>query len=108
MTDYETARTLDQAALLYLRPRTGRTHQLRVHASQAGAPLLGDRHYGGPLRVVRPDGRVVSARRVMLHCARLVLPGLAGGGELVVTAQPPEDMRAVWRALGGGQEIPLP
>jgi 23S rRNA-/tRNA-specific pseudouridylate synthase len=40
-------------ALLALAPVTGRTHQLRVHASHAGAPLLGDRAYGGPRARVR-------------------------------------------------------
>ena len=101
-TDYRTERVVRQAALLHLWPRTGRTHQLRVHCSLAGAPLLGDRHYGGPVRLVLPDGRVLRARRVMLHCARLVLPDLVRSGELLVAARPPDDMVALWRDLGGG------
>ena len=44
------------------RPMTGRTHQIRVHASHAGAPLLGDRDYGGPARVTLPTGRVLEPR----------------------------------------------
>lgn len=107
-TDYRTAQILDQAALLHLWPLTGRTHQLRVHCSLAGSPLLGDRHYGGPVRVVRPDGRVIRARRIMLHCTRLLLPDPTGSGELVVEALPPPDMTALWCALGGGDSVPLP
>jgi 23S rRNA-/tRNA-specific pseudouridylate synthase len=104
-TDYRTAQILDQAVLLYLWPRTGRTHQLRVHCSLAGSPLLGDRHYGGPARIVLPDGTVLRATRVMLHCTRLVLPDPAGSGRLTVTAQPPADMTALWRELGGGELV---
>ena len=63
LTDYDTAAVLPAAALLMLRPRTGRTHQLRVHAAAAGCALLGDRHYGGPQRLVMPDGRALRLPR---------------------------------------------
>jgi len=101
-TDYTTAATLPLGAALHLRPRTGRTHQLRVHCAAAGLPLLGDTQYGGVARVTSPNGRVVAARRVMLHCALLSLPRLAGGAaHLVVRAPIPADMSATWSALGG-------
>jgi 23S rRNA pseudouridine955/2504/2580 synthase/23S rRNA pseudouridine1911/1915/1917 synthase len=95
---------LPTAALLLLSPLTGRTHQLRVHAARAGVPLLGDRHYGGPVKVTLPDGRVVRAGRVMLHCARVRLPKIAPTAEperLTLDAPIPADFRAVWLALGG-------
>ena len=57
--------------LLALAPITGRTHQLRVHAATAGAPLIGDRAYGGPTRLTLPTGKSVSVGRVALHCARV-------------------------------------
>ncbi|HKP55979.1 MAG TPA: hypothetical protein VJV78_04640, partial [Polyangiales bacterium] len=90
-----------QLALLLLRPETGRTHQLRVHAAHAGAPLWGDKHYGGPTRAVQPDGRVVAARRVMLHCTQLILPGISATEPLVLHAAPPEDMQRFFEQLGG-------
>ncbi|MCA9602719.1 MAG: hypothetical protein KC417_11870 [Myxococcales bacterium] len=86
---------------LWLSPHTGSTHQLRVHAAAHGAPLVGDVHYGGPRRVVLDDGRVLLARRTMLHCRMLSLPRLDGGGELVVGLQPPVDFADLWSRGGG-------
>lgn len=89
-------------ALLHLFPETGRTHQLRVHARAAGAPLFGDRVYGGPTRATIGDGRVVSARRTMLHCAALSLPNVAAGeGLLEVRLAAPRDFVAAHKGLGG-------
>lgn len=88
--------------LLRLTPETGRTHQLRVHAAHAGAPILGDARYGGLKRVSDADGRVVRATRVMLHCATVTLEGMgAAGAALVLRAPIPDDLRAVHLALGG-------
>lgn len=58
-------------SLLALAPVTGRTHQIRVHAAAAGAPLVGDRAYGGPTRLTLPSGKSVSVGRIALHCARV-------------------------------------
>lgn len=85
--------------LLELAPETGRTHQLRVHASHLGSPLAGDVHYGGPRRATLPDGRVVTFRRVMLHCARVSLPGLDGRVLAFESALPP-DFATACAALG--------
>jgi len=56
-------------SLVLLAPRTGRTHQLRVHLAWIGHPILGDRLYG------RPDDPAQAAPRLLLHAHRLVLPG---------------------------------
>jgi len=100
-TLYRTLDALPQAALLWLSPQTGRTHQLRVHAAHAGIPLLGDRHYGGAARVVRVDGSVISVRRTMLHCTRVSFPNPEGGTRLLFEALPPPDFVALWVALDG-------
>lgn len=100
-TEYRTAGSVSGAACLHLYPHTGRTHQLRVHASKAGCPLLGDVHYGGPRRVTRADGRVVTASRVMLHCAELDLPASDPKARIRLFCEAPDDLRSVWAALGG-------
>lgn len=101
---YEVQAQMKSGACVLLFPQTGRTHQLRVHIAKAGAPLFGDRHYGGPAQVTLDDGRVVRARRVMLHCARVVLPAFDGDGKRVLEAEVPADMRSFFRDLGGEED----
>lgn len=102
-TRAETCARTTHAALLRLFPRTGRTHQLRVHCARAGSPILGDIDYQGAPRVVLGDGTVVTARRPLLHCARVSLPGRYGAPPIACEAPLPDDVRAAWRALGGDE-----
>ena len=101
LTDFRVIEKNRYATALHLFPRTGRTHQLRVHLADATFPLLGDHHYGGPKRLTLSDGRMVSARRVMLHCARVTIPRMHGEGTLTFTCDVDDDMRKAWRDLGG-------
>lgn len=59
ITDYKVLHATDELAMLELRPYTGRTHQLRVHAKYLNTPILGDRVYG------------VAADRLYLHAKQL-------------------------------------
>jgi 23S rRNA-/tRNA-specific pseudouridylate synthase len=95
VTHYAVAAEAPPYTLLALSPVTGRTHQLRVHASHAGAPLLGDRAYGGPTRATLPSGRVIAFDRIALHAARVSI------GAAVIESPVPEKLRATWVALGG-------
>ncbi|MDH3654396.1 MAG: RluA family pseudouridine synthase [Myxococcales bacterium] len=101
LTRYRVTARSPGATLLRLMPRTGRTHQIRVHAACAGCPLFGDHGYGGKRRAVLPDGTVVTARRVMLHCARLSFPSPSGGAQLRFEVPARLDMQRIWIALGG-------
>ena len=91
---------VESGHLIDLWPMTGRTHQLRVHAAHAGAPLFGDIHYGGERRLTQPNGRVVTASRTMLHCVALNLRHSVFG-ELKLCSPPSADFRRCWERLGG-------
>jgi 23S rRNA pseudouridine1911/1915/1917 synthase len=86
-------------SLLAIDPVTGRTHQIRVHASHAGMPLLGDRDYGGATRVTLEGGRVIALARIALHCARVAVDD-----DVVAEASIPDDLARAWTALGGSAE----
>jgi RluA family pseudouridine synthase len=100
---YEVVGRAGDSALLALEPETGRTHQLRVHAAHAGAPLLGDGGYGGETRRVLASGRVLGVRRIALHAWQVVVPR-SGGGVMEVRAEVPGELREIWGALGGSEE----
>ena len=70
LTYYRVIRTWKDFSLLLIRPKTGRTHQIRVHLKYLGNPVIGDPIYG------REEGRFKKAS-LMLHAKRLsiVLPG---------------------------------
>jgi len=70
LTYFKLVRSYGNYSLLLLRPKTGRTHQLRVHLKYLGTPILGDALYG------RPDS-VFPKATLMLHSKSLslVLPG---------------------------------
>jgi 23S rRNA pseudouridine1911/1915/1917 synthase len=86
--------------LLALAPLTGRTHQIRVHAAHAGAPLIGDRSYGGPVRLTLPGGRVLEVGRIALHAARVVVPD-ERGRPIAALSPIPAALCELWSALGG-------
>jgi 23S rRNA pseudouridine1911/1915/1917 synthase len=66
VTHVEFVEALDGASLVACRLETGRTHQIRVHLSEAGHPLLGERVY-----IRGYQGEEIPAPRVMLHAAEL-------------------------------------
>ena len=82
----------DGYALVEARPRTGRTHQIRVHLASIGHPIVGDRLYGGK-RAVEP-GAFGNAPRLMLHAASLEWDDGAGNG-FAFEAPPPDDFNQV-------------
>ena len=87
----------NRAALLALWPRTGRTHQLRVHCAEIGCPILGDRKYGGEEALL---SAVADSRRLHLHARRLTLPHPSGKGTLRLQADLPAHFRRTVEAFG--------
>lgn len=82
----------EEAAFIAFQPRTGRTHQIRVHAADVlGCPVLGDGKYGGTSEAL--EGLAL-APRLHLHARRLVFDGKD------FTAPLPDDLKKSWRELG--------
>ena len=67
-TDFDLVEARDGASWLRAFPRTGRTHQIRVHAASSGHPILGDRKYADR------GASVAGVDRLMLHATSLTLP----------------------------------
>jgi 23S rRNA pseudouridine1911/1915/1917 synthase len=87
LTDYEVIEEFELFSLLRVRIGTGRTHQIRVHLSSIGHPIVGDRLYGAPAAIpgVPPLGRF------FLHAYRLRFLSPSSGEPIVVESPlPPE------------------
>ncbi|MGZ8374923.1 MAG: RluA family pseudouridine synthase [Nitrospira sp.] len=84
------------AAHVLLYPRTGRTHQLRVHLTSLGHPILGDHTYGGRKVCTIAD---VEVPRVMLHARTLGFTHPVTGKVEDFTKSVPADMETVMSAL---------
>jgi 23S rRNA pseudouridine1911/1915/1917 synthase len=103
LTDYETLEPFQNCALLACRIGTGRTHQIRVHLSQIGHPVVGDSVYGGRRRLRLP----APADRQMLHARRIELRHPASQQPLVIEAPLFEDMENLIDALRGSTLHPM-
>ncbi|WP_421792042.1 RluA family pseudouridine synthase [Hyphobacterium sp.] len=82
-----------KASWIAMQPITGRTHQLRVHASLIGHAIVGDKKYTSHRPI--PDNL---SGKLHLHARRLVLP--LGGRPLALEADPPEHLNRTFAALG--------
>jgi 23S rRNA pseudouridine1911/1915/1917 synthase len=85
---------LPGASLLECALETGRQHQIRIHLSEAGHPLLGERVYVRDYR-----GPAIAARRPMLHARELGFSHPRDGRPMHFTAEPPDDFQALLAAL---------
>ena len=81
--------------------KTGRTHQIRVHAQSEGHPLAGDDKYGDyAVNAALAGGSLgVPLKRLFLHAYRLSFKHPVTGENLVVTAELPGELAAVLAAL---------
>ncbi|WP_288807279.1 RluA family pseudouridine synthase [uncultured Mitsuokella sp.] len=84
LTEYKVIASWPAYSLLKLHLLTGRTHQIRVHFSVLGHPLLGDAAYGGPCDRMK---------RQALHAWRVRFRHPLTGKEIQVQAPVPQDMR---------------
>jgi len=94
-TEYVTvARASQRVTWMALRPRTGRTHQLRAHMQAIGHPILGDPKYG-----TETSGQLSEGLQLQLHARKVSLPH-PGGGLLVVEAPISKEMQAGFDRFG--------
>ncbi len=88
-TDVETLDTVGNYSLVIAKPLTGRTHQIRVHLSEAGFPLVGDIKYKGEL-----------STRLMLHSWKLKLKLTPEGLTKTFIAAIPSDFQELLASKG--------
>jgi 23S rRNA pseudouridine1911/1915/1917 synthase len=99
------ARHLPGLTLCQVAIHTGRTHQIRVHLSAIGHPIVGDATYGGVHRRVPGDIRAVQRlTRPFLHAERLALKHPRDGRRMEFTAPLPEDLLDVLESLPGWRD----
>ncbi len=89
-TRFEVLRKLKNHTFIRVNPKTGRTHQIRVHMSSIGHPLAGDDLYGGS-HVVLP--------RQALHADKMLFTHPRTEEELTFSLPPPEDMENAIKTL---------
>ena len=81
ITNYKTLKTLQNCALLDVKTETGRKNQIRVHLSDIGCPIIGDRKYGASEEF---------KRRVRLHAYSLSFPHPVTGEMMTINSPMPE------------------
>ncbi len=104
ITHFRIAKRFGELTLLRVKLETGRTHQIRVHLSERGHPLVGDPLYGGNKTL--PKNLTASVRsalrafpRQVLHAETLTLTHPISGEALTFHAPPPKDIQSLLNAL---------
>lgn len=107
-TRVETVEPLGGVSLVRVRITTGRTHQIRVHLSEAGYPVVGDELYGGVRKKLPPRlAPIARLGRPFLHAGRLAFAHPTTGAALSFEAPLPDDLEhIVMRLRRSGPEAP--
>jgi 23S rRNA pseudouridine1911/1915/1917 synthase len=93
ISEFRTLSSSEDISLVLVVPRTGRTHQVRVHMAHIGHPVAGDRKYGG----AGEGAHDLPAARQMLHAWKLSIKHPSTGAEISFTAPIPPDMADLMR-----------
>ena len=90
-THFKVLKRGQDGALVEAHPKTGRTHQIRVHLSALGFPILGDMLYDA--------SKTDLIARPALHANELTLTHPVSGGQLSFSASPPDDFLKTLKQL---------
>ena len=99
-TDWRVKLRLDGFTLIEADLHTGRTHQIRVHFSALGCPVVGDTLYGAPRQERVGSGLLPELGRNFLHSARLAFNHPTTGKEVQVRAPLAPELATYLRGLG--------
>lgn len=106
VTHWERLDVAGEICLIGCRLETGRTHQVRIHMTESGWPLLGDPVYKRKGRRLPATVRgMVQPDRPLLHAWRLALTHPMSGEPLVFTVGPPSDYQKTLDALGIERQV---
>ena len=96
ISEIQTAAFNEKLSLVLVKPKTGRTHQIRVHLKHIGAPVLGDETYGSSR-----TNETFGVQRQLLHAYRLSFAHPITGAPIQLTAPLPEDFKGFLQQLCG-------
>jgi 23S rRNA pseudouridine1911/1915/1917 synthase len=100
-TFYEVVERFPRHTLVRCMPKTGRTHQIRIHMEFIGHPLVGDKLYGGT-----EPALLAYCRRQALHAHRISFRHPVTGDEMTFESPMPADMTALVEHLREGNPPP--
>jgi 23S rRNA pseudouridine1911/1915/1917 synthase len=93
LTNYRVVQRFDHFTLVDAEPRTGRTHQIRVHFAALGHPVVGDTLYGAPAKFTVAGKIRKTLERNFLHAAAIEFRHPKSGQTLRLEAPLPGDLR---------------
>ena len=101
---YEVLERLNGFALVAVKPKTGRTHQIRVHMAHIGSPVACDRLYSGRARLTvndlnRNGDETVLIERQALHARKISFDHPSSGQRMTLESEIPDDMTRLLEAI---------
>lgn len=100
LTNYRVLQVTPEFSLVEARLHTGRTHQIRVHFSALGRPVVGDTVYGAPRRLRRENASEPTLERNFLHAHRLCIRHPHTGRLLDIRSPLPPELTAFLQRWG--------
>ena len=101
---YEVAKRAGRFALVYVMPKTGRTHQIRVHMNHLGSAVVADKLYSGNSRLLkshvdRKESDEVLLSRQALHAKQIEFKHPLHGANMLLKAELSQDLSECWKFI---------